>query len=193
MHKNLLTAATLAALTTAGMASAATFVLFDGDDAVVDPDANSFSLTEGSITATLSIVGPDAVNDEFNGAGTGFGINAAASGDETQQIDGGAGAESFDISFNVPVFFNGGTVSLTTTSDSFSVTLPDTSVTVEDGSDSFAFTTDNVVDPGEAVRIAWIEGNGFSFDSFTVTVIPEPMAAGATGLLGLVGLRRRRA
>ncbi|MEM1011363.1 MAG: hypothetical protein AAGI46_03975 [Planctomycetota bacterium] len=211
MHTKLLTAATLAALTTAGTASAATIAEedFDGNSTLgftYSPALGSFSSSTDiwdsvSSLATISV-----------GSGNFLGARDIENGDNPNVDFATATTASFDLSlfeatsfsfdYDIDGFDAGDSVSYTVTIDGvesapvFLVTGlngvggvfgdGNEAVAIPDAASSFSFEL-NVTQNG---------GSDYAgFDNFVLagTVIPEPMAAGAAGLLGLVGLRRRRA
>ncbi len=149
-------------------------------------EAPSFSLTIDGITATLTanigVLNTTAVS--------GFGVNAPGTGDETSLIDNVLGTESVSIVFNVPVrldqivlsdFFGGaGDLALLTINGFAPGTLNPTAPAL----DVYNFASNNTVPIGQSIILAFQAGNGFSFDSFSVTAVPEP----ASGLLLLIGL-----
>ena len=147
----------------------------------------SFSLTVDGITATLT-ANIGVLNTT---ASSGFGVNAPGSLDQSSQIDAGEGTEAVSIFFNVPVRLDQMILSLFTggaTGDLATLTVdglaPLTLIPTAPALDVYNFTTNNTVALGQSVVLAYQAGNGFSFDSFSVSAIPEP----ATGLLLLVGL-----
>ena len=160
-------------------------------------EASSFSLTVDGITATLTanigVLNTTAIS--------GFGVNAPGTGDETSQIDNILGVESVSIVFDVAVrldqivlslFTGGATGDLASlTIDGFgAITLNPTAPAL----DVYDFTNNNTVPVGQSIILAYQAGNGFSFDSFSVTAIPEPasLALVALGLFGLGCSRRKR-
>jgi hypothetical protein len=154
-------------------------------------EAPSFSLTIDGITATLTA----NIGDLNTTLVSGFGVNAPGTGDETSQIDNILGTESVSIVFNAPVRLDQIVLSLftapptgdlaTLTIDSFApITLNPTAPAL----DVYNFASNNTVPVGQSIILAYQAGNGFSFDSFSVTAIPEP----ASGLLLLIGLAAAR-
>jgi hypothetical protein len=158
-------------------------------------EAPSFSLTVDGITATLTanigVLNTTQVS--------GFGVNAPGTGDNTSEIDGVLGTESVSIVFNVPVrldqivlsdFFAGAGDLAMLTIDGFpAITLNPTPSAL----DVYNFGSNNTVPVGQPIVLAYQAGNGFSFDSFSVTKIPEP-ASGLllfVGFMALYGLRLR--
>jgi hypothetical protein len=183
-------------LTTSG--TRADTVTFDlRADAIEDIDeVASFTLFDLSsgIAATLT-----ANSGVLNRTASAFGINAEGTGDDTDTIDGVLVAEHVTIVFNQAVTFDALQLSLYTPSAGDLAALkigsnpvvhpvPQTSAI-----DTYSFTTANYVGPGETVVLGWVEANGFSFDNFTVSAVPEP---GTLALLCVAavgyGLCRRR-
>jgi hypothetical protein len=130
---------------------------------------------------------------------SGFGVNAPGTGDETSQIDNVLGLESVSITFNVPVKLDQVVLSLftgATTADLATLTIngfaPQTLNPTAPALDVYNFTTNNTVLAGQSIVLAYQAGNGFSFDSFSVS-IPEPASAFLllSGLTVLRVLRRR--
>gem|GEM_PF-1031388 len=163
-------------------------------------------ITRGGITATLTaIVGGNT--GVLNQTTSGFGINATGTGDESSRLDGDEGAESVSITFDVNVLWTGLGLSLFSSGEGASISLPlalstalaDTS----SASDVYTFASDNVVLAGEMVVVSWVSGNGFSFDSFDVELYERQ--SGSNGVpdggvsaamlavgVGMVSIYRRR-
>jgi hypothetical protein len=194
--------ASLAALAMMGIfsisAEAALFQLAGNAAVEAVDEAPSFSLTAGGIIATLTanigVLNTTAVS--------GFGVNAPGSLDESSLIDADGGIESVSISFNAPVrldqivlslFTGGATGDLATLIvDGFpAATLTPTAPAL----DVYDFLTNNTVPVGQSIVLAYQAGNGFSFDSFTVSVsaVAEPRTALllAVALLGVYCVSRR--
>ena len=174
-------------------------ITFDLRDASIEDidEVVSFALTDTSsgLTATLT-----ANIGELNQTNTGFGINAPEGGDDTDTIDDIKGTESVTITFNEPVTFDQLVLSLFSSGETASLSIaggsPFSLTDTGSGTDIFNFTTDNAVPIGQTVVLSHESGNGFSFDNFTVTTVPEPTTL-VMLLVGLIGLalvcRRRRA
>jgi hypothetical protein len=194
--------ASLAALAMTGIfsisAEAALFQLAGNAAVEAVDESPSFSLTVGGITATLT-ANIGLLNTTLV---SGFGVNAPGSLDESSLIDDGQGIESVSISFNVPVrldqivlslFTGGATGDLATLIvDGFAaLTLTPTAPAL----DVYNFSSSNTVPLGQSVGLAFQAGNGFSFDSFTVsiTAVPEPPTALVltVALLAMYCLSRR--
>lgn len=161
----------------------------------IDGDSG-LELTVDGLKATLT-----TSNGDFNRTGSGFGINATASGDDTDRVDGN---EYIEITFDQAVDFNEFTVSDFGDRESLTVDFSNngvTSILTGVGSpDTFSFSGASL-SPTESVRITNLLGNGFSFDSFQVALassnpaVPEPTSLAVFGTLALClasGTRRRR-
>ncbi len=185
------------AISTAPSAQATLFQLAGSAAVEAVDEASSFSLTVDGITATLTA----NIGILNTTAASGFGVNAPGTGDETSLIDNLLGLESVSIIFNVPVrldqivlsLFTGATtgdLALLTIDGFGAITLNPTAPAL----DVYNFISNNTVPVGQSINLAYQAGNGFSFDSFSVTVIPEPasLALAFIGLAGLVWSRRRR-
>jgi hypothetical protein len=201
MKRSILSAALL--LLGMGFASAGeatTLFQLAGSAAVEAVDeAPSFPLTVGGITATLT-----ANVGVLNTTSAAFGVNHPTTGDPTDHIDGMFAAEAVSIVFNLPVRldqivlmdFTGGT-----TGDLASLTIdgfaPLTLIPTAPALDVYNFSSNNTVPAGQSIVLAWQAGNGFSFNSFSVTAVPEPaswwlLCAGLVLALGFQ-VRSRRA
>jgi len=192
------------------MAAPITFNLRDPAIESID-EVNSFSLNQGGLTATLQAL-PQTFNEppartlELNQTSSSFGVNVAGTTcgglEDSALIDGGCTPESVKITFNLPVrldqivlsLFTGGT-----TGDLASLAIGGfptiTLLPTPAASDIYNFSSSNTVLVGQSIVLAYVAGNGFSFDSFTVTV-PEPSSLVLLGLGALalcVGSSRRRA
>jgi hypothetical protein len=141
---------------------------------------NSFSLTQDGLTATLSAQPatfnePPLRNLVLNQTASSFGVNVVGTtcggAEESALIDGGCLGEAVAVVFDHDVFLNSLRVSNFGSSDVGLVTIGATTIDIlSTGTHSLG----NVfLTAGDPWSIAWVEGNGFSFDNFTVTV-PEP-------------------
>ncbi len=161
----------------------------------------TMAVTEDGLTATLTAA-TDGVegNGVLNRTASGFGINTTfppgLPTDDTDQIDGVAGIESVTIEFDQLVTFDQLVLSSFTTSETASLTIAG-AITLGgtgDASDVYGFSTDNTVSIGQSVVLAYSDGNGFSFDEFTVTTsestaVPEPATITLLGIgLAVLGI-----
>jgi PEP-CTERM motif len=193
------------------LAAPITFNLRDPAIELID-EVNSFSLTQGGLTATLFAL-PATFNEpplrtlELNQTSSSFGVNVAGTTcgglEDSSLIDGGCTPESVAVTFNLPVrldqivlsLFTGGT-----TGDLASLTIdgfaPITLLPTPAATDIYNFSSNNTVPAGQAVVLGYLAGNGFSFDSFTVTAVPEPTSLILLGIgwlaMGIGALRRRK-
>lgn len=159
---------------------------FSGDQGVdVDGQATG-TTTVGGITATVS-----ANVGVLNRGTTNFGINSPAS-NETTLIDSDAGKEILSISFSESVF-----IQSFVTRDGNSAT--EGSYTIGSSSGTFAqltgggavtttFSGGVLLPQGDLFTIQHDNGaSGFSFDSITVTAVPEPSSVILLGLGSAAG------
>ncbi|MCC9603697.1 PEP-CTERM sorting domain-containing protein [Stieleria sp. JC731] len=154
-------------------------------------EAPSLTLTHSGLTAIVS-----ANLGDLNLTSSGFGINHPLSGDDTDRIDDLNGTEAVSVIFNKDVWLNSITLSALSSGEnallevaSFApLTLTDTGA----GTDVFFFSTNNFIAAGETLVLSHEDGNGFSFDSFSVSVVPEPTSLICVFGGLLVGTIRRR-
>jgi hypothetical protein len=169
--------------------------VFDNEAGLIQDTQDSFTLTAEAFLDAAS------TGTAFNGASTGFGINADGAGDETQRFDNDNGIESMVFSFNTGgtfqsidlryieessneaqlVFDGGSTYELNTT-------------TAHGGSDDFTIGETFTAGQTITLRISSAAGVGENFSLESFTVIPEPntyaLLAGFCAL-GFVMVRRR--
>jgi hypothetical protein len=192
-----LLAALALGVTLASSEARADTVTFDlrADAIELIDEVASFTLTDpGGLEVTL-IANSGVLNRTLDA----FGINATGTGDDTDTIDGVLVAEYVTITFNRAVTLDGLQLSLYTPSAGDLAALkigsnpvvnpvPQTSAI-----DTYLFGSANYVGLGETIVLGWVQANGFSFDNFTVSTVPEP---GTLALLGVAvvgcGLCRRR-
>ena len=151
--------------------------------------AMSNSVTVDGIEATLT-----ANDGILNHTGSGFGVNAAGSGDATQLLDDGSViAESVTVIFDVPVVLTSLQLSDFAGTETASLTVAGNLNNLNaTGSANDIYPFNDPVNVGQSIVLLWTSGNGFSFDNFEVTAVPEPttLALLVMGLLGMVKCRR---
>lgn len=118
-----------------------------------------------------------------------FGINSSGSGDDTDEIDSGSSIEEMlGIYFNKDVTLKSFSVSKLGSSDAGKLTFGIDTLLLF--SNSGTYSLDNYFLPeNQKLNLAYVSGNGFSFDSLTVEVasVSEPasymiLIAGVLGL-----------
>lgn len=122
-----------------------------------------------------------------------FGVNHAGSGDDTDQIDfnpGDGEAEVLYFSFNTS-----GTLDRL----NFSSVSSDLLRLTKNGADVVnGDVTTNIVNPNlsftssDKFELTYVSGNGMSFDSVTITAVPEPSSTILLGFGGLALLVHRK-
>jgi len=165
---------------------------------IEDLDENaSFTITKDGIAATLT-----ANDGVLNQTGSGFGVNAAASGDDTDNLDDGSGViESVTVSFDADVLLDEIGLSALGASDSGTVVIAGGTPQVLNMSTT-TFSSGNLITAGQTFVVTYSTGNGFSFDDFTISTPSAAVpASGAVAWIalpallaaaGALALRRRR-
>jgi PEP-CTERM motif len=187
------------AISSMALAAPITFDLRDPAIEAID-EVNSFSLTQDGLTATLSAL-PATFNQPpvrdlvLNQTASSFGVNVVGTTcgglEDSALIDGGCLGEAVGVVFDHDVVLNSLKVSNFGSSDVGLVTIGTTTIDIlSTGAHSLE---DILLPKGNPWSIAWIAGNGFSFDNFTVTPVPEPATLALLGLaFAGMGLARRR-
>ncbi len=161
----------------------ATQVVFDLRSSLIESidEQATFELVNNNIIATLSTnVGV------LNRTSSGFGVNATGAGDATSLIDDGSGiAEFIQIQFNKTVKLLSLTVSSFGSEDTGLLSINATSI-YEINNSGINSLNNLFINDGALLTLSFISGNGFSFDSFTVSEISVNEPTG--GILLLSGL-----
>ena len=138
-------------------------------------ESASFTITKDGIAATLT-----ANDGVLNQTGGGFGVNAAGSGDDTDNIDDGSGVvESVTVSFDVDVLLDEIGLGSVGGSDTLSLVIAGGSPQTLD-QNSNPISSGNLITAGQTFVLTHATGNGISFDDFTVST-PSTAAVPATG------------
>jgi PEP-CTERM motif len=183
----------------------ATSFVFDlrGSDAALALDGQSTGqLGNNSLIATF-VAGPGAAVDEiFNQTATRFGINSLGTSDDSSSlIDAADGvSELLSISFSQVVKLDQIILSIFAPGEIAGLSIAGATPLLlnglSDALDVYDFSA-STLDIGEQILLSHVSGNGFSFDSFTVSSVqvPEPsvlvlMFVGVIGLF-VFGLRHR--
>jgi hypothetical protein len=198
--------ALIVGLTTLPSAAAAASITFDLRDSSIEliDEVNSFDLTEDGLTATLAALPETYYSHDvvLNQTTSAFGINVVGTScgdsEDSTRLDGGCTGESIDISFSEDVYLNSLKVS------SFSLLGLDTGLVTIDGAllalpilSTGVLSLGNVfLAAGSSLNVAYLTGNGFSLDNFTVTraSVAEPgsLLLLSLGVLGMAAFSRRR-
>jgi hypothetical protein len=182
-------------------------IMFDlrGQQGIDVDGFNSAPTTVDGLTATLT-ASPAAFNGHdllLNRTLSGFGVNVegllntgGCTNEDSDGIDDGCVFEEIIISLSENVLLESVSVSSFGSSDVAEVAFENPSLL--DFNITHTGTTDSINQMVGGLDnrwlIAWRQGNGFSFDSFTVSRVPEPsiIALFGLGLLGLGIVRRRK-
>jgi len=159
-------------------------------------EVNSFSLSLGGVTATLTAQ-PLVFDGHpllLNQTASAFGVNVfdttCGGAEDSDELDNGCVGESIQIVFDTNVFLNSLRVSSFGASDQGLATIGASLFAINSTGDHALGNT--FLAAGDPWTIAYIAGNGFSFDRFTVTA-PEPASLLLFALGGgLVVSRRHR-
>ncbi len=126
-------------------------------------EQENISLVNEGLVATLT-----ASTGVLNGTSSSFGINATGAGDATSLIDDDSGiAEFIQIQFNLAINFVSLSVSSFGSTDAGLLSVNNIPL-IEINSSGLNSTGELFIDNGDLLTLAFVSGNGFSFDSFTV-------------------------
>lgn len=148
-------------------------VTFDLRDTGATAEIESGIITRGGVTATL-VPFVEGSTGDLNQTNDGFGINEKESGDNTHELDGVNGVESISITFDQDVLFTELVLSDFGNDDKGTLTIGNFSPVDITSTGTTSFSTDNFVSTGQSVVLKYAEGNGFSFDEFTVDTQTVP-------------------
>ncbi len=173
-----------------------------GNDAALALDGGELGqLSSNGLTASF-IAGPGALNRQiFNQTSTRFGINSlGTSNDSSSLIDAAAGtSEKLAISFNKLVRLDQLILSVFAPGEIAGLSIADASPVLlgglADARDVYNFSGLTLA-AGEKIILSHVSGNGFSFDSFSVSSVqvPEPpvVMLMSIGVISLLAFRRRK-
>jgi hypothetical protein len=161
-------------------------------------EVNSFSLTMDGLTATLTAQPPSFGGDALllNQTAAAFGVNVdnttCGGQEDSDELDNGCVGESIDVVFSVDVLLNSLQVSSFGAADLGTVTMGGPIYVI--GATGLHNLGNVYLPAGTPMNVAYTAGNGFSFDRFTVTAIPEPasLLLFGSGLAGIAVRRRRK-
>jgi hypothetical protein len=151
----------------------------------------SSSVNGVTLTATRF---PDGL---FNLTASGFGVNAAASGDDTDEFDPG---EGFTFSFSTDIILNSLNVTSFGATSSGLISFNGGSAIASITATGLTSLSSTFVSAGTVLRFESNSGDtalatsDFSFDSISVTAVPEPSTYalfGGLAVLGIATFRRR--
>lgn len=184
--KNILNAFALLSVAASSTLSAATIV-YDLRDAAQTTAIESGSYLVDGVKLSMS-----SDQGALNQTSSFFGINHGGAGDDTDQIDGVAGAETLSFSFET-----NGTLDLLVMSDYGTL---DTFELRKNGTLVLNLVNQGQVDefspaesfiPTDEFTLTYTGGNGASLDSMTITTLPEPSGSLLLSIGGAILLLRR--
>lgn len=192
--------ATAFLITTSAIPLHALPVTFDLRDTTATTEIESGIITRSGLTATLTphVSGTNGVLNQTAG---GFGINADGS-DASSEIDDAQGAEWISITFDKDVYLTGLKLSDFSTTEHALLEIgsysPLSLTGLAPADDVYTFNSNNSLLVGQSLLVKFSDGNGFSFDSFTVdpilrSSVPDtlPFTFTACFLLGSLTLFHR--
>lgn len=146
-------------------------IAFDLRDTGAKAQIVSGTVHQGTITATLVPL-VEGGSGDLNQTQDGFGINAVGSKDNTHNLDGAEGTESIIITFNTDIVFKQLKLSAFGDTDLGRIRIGTFSPLPLNSTGVTSFSNNSLVPIGQSVLVEFVAGNGFSFDSFTVELVP---------------------
>lgn len=182
-------------------ASSFTFNLRGSEAALALDGFNSGQLTSNGLIANF-VAGPGVSTDRiFNQTATRFGINSLGTSDDSSSlIDSANGIPEFlSISFNEAIILDQLILSVFAPGEVASLSIASASslllVGLTVAEDIYNFSN-LALGVEEKIMLSHVAGNGFSFDSITVSTVEVPEPAIFTlilaGVIGLLIFRRRK-
>jgi len=156
------------------------------------------AIEAGAYTVDSVLLSMDSPQGDLNQTSSGFGVNATGSGDNTHQIDNGAGvAEVLNFSFDTSGTLTQIDMSSFGPSDTFDLKKNGTLIQslIDQGTSSpdvFMLNVD--FSSTDTFSITYTGGNGASLDAITIanTAVPEPSSMVFLAVFGSFALIRRR-
>ena len=192
----------------APVCASASIITFDLRAPIVETldEVNSFDYTVGDVTATLSAGPPTYVDTSgnsrdllLNRTASGFGVDVdgladtgGCTNEDSDAIDNGCVREGVFVELDTNAILLSIAVSSFESGDEALLAFENVAlVDIPILSTGSTAANELVGGPGNRFAILYIDGDGFSFDSFTIMTVPLPGTAVLFGL-GLAGIACRR-